>query len=94
MVHELVEENIANYGIHLGEMIAEGRNNAYSWMENEKQKYAAFTMHLSRQNGEIVVDVVFVPATCWKDADATSKRISMNDYEFEEESFWVNPDLN
>jgi len=87
-----VEDALAHE--RLDEMMAVEVNQAYCWMEDESRKTGAFAMHLSKQNGEMVVDVIFVPASNWRDALAVAKRIKMTDYDSSVTRNWVNPDLN
>lgn len=79
---------------HLEEMCGVTYNQAHCWLEDGKEKSGAVTVHVSRQNGEIVVDAIFIPGTCWKDAVAIAKRLEMTDFDLEVDSNWVNPDLN
>lgn len=89
---DIVEDALAHE--RLDEMMAVEVNQAYCWMEDESRKTGAFAMHLSKQNGEMVVDVIFVPASNWRDALAVAKRIKMTDYDSSVTRNWVNPDLN
>lgn len=89
---DAVEDAIAHECLE--EMMAFTFNQAYCWTEDGKEKYASFCMHVSKQEGVMILDVVFIPASCWKDALAVAKRVDMTDYDGEVASTWVNPERN